>query len=671
MPMLAAIEDEYIRQAPNYKALTVNDIPAEFKPGVMRWIAQLRGDMAATKMAASQFAEVQMDDALLPYHKQYGFDTIANIAFPYQFWYTRTMLNYARRVFEKPAMFAWYYRYRKAQKKMQAEGVPGRLFGKMRIPAAWLPRWYGGGLWIDPMRQIFPFSQFLDPVNYAVQLQNAAKYATFRVLNEMMKDKLISQQEADQARTTMSGPAWEQAYAVALQESDVSDPMTLASMMMTPGMYLTIPYYAAIGKPEKIQPTPMLRTSQAYQAMLKGTVAEPIGNVIGAFGAPERWIREQVMTPGKAMFGEFGDYYIGRNLANMIANNEISIDEALQGISLHEGGAYDLGLERTKEEIALRTPGLLPILAIKNSASIPDIAFSVLVSLFPAGLLPKGELEYLKDKDDYSRAWELYKLGYKKELSDFFNEHPEYEARIALKAEPEEQLRQFLVSEIWDRYYELDSVNKKEVANQFGQLFKERFLEGETRNYEGISLETLARWSYQIGGYLPQTSPELEGLRQSVQEGEVLPADLWSPEIAAAYTKYQEERDSKYPNYYAIQDQYYKLPSGSQRKAFLRQFPELKEYWDWKHKYAQDHPEIQGIMESKRAEQQSQPQGMDQAILDNMQPELVEQLMTYFMVGENMTPGAWMALQRIWEQNGSPYDDIGTWIERELQPAFK
>jgi hypothetical protein len=672
-PILKSIQEQYLKKMQGYRDIAVEGIPEHLKPDLDNWIQSQKGNMASAKAASSAYGEHLRDDSLLNYTKQTGGDEAANIFLPYQFWYTRTMMNWARRVLEKPSLFAMYYRLKKAQDKMQADGMPARFYGKMAVPAPYLPDWMGGGLYIDPLKQIFPFSQFLEPGNQVARSENNMKYATFRVLADLVKERTITPEQSEQARESMAGAVWDQAYAIALKENDLGDPMTLASMMMTPGMYLTIPYYMAQGKPEKISPTPAMRTALSMKGALAGSVAEPLGNIIGALAQPEIKLRESMgLTPGKAMFGEFGDYYIERNIANLVGSGDISIEDGLKGIQLHEGQAYNAGLQATLQEVALKTPGLLPLIAIKNGATIPDVAFSILMSLYPAGLLPEGELKYLKNKPEYAEAWNEYKLGYKGKLSEFFDKHPEYEARIALKSRPEEKLRQYLVSEIWDKYYDLEKLNKNAASKELGQLFQDRFLASETRNYEGISLETLARWSYMLGGYMPQEAEELSGVRSQVNTGELRPADMWSPEVAAAYSQYQAERDRLYPNYYSIQNQYYALPKGK-RSAFLKQFPELKKYWEWKASYAKKHPEIQGALASASAEASyesaTQPE-ISNEVMRNMQPELITQLSAYFMTGENLTPGAWMALQRLWENQGRPFGDLQSWIDMQIQPSF-
>jgi hypothetical protein len=72
------------------------------------------------------------------------------------------MVEWGKRMIDRPAWFATYARMQDAQEKMAAN-MPTRLKGKVRIPAPWLPDWAGGGLWVDPTAKLFPFAPFGQP----------------------------------------------------------------------------------------------------------------------------------------------------------------------------------------------------------------------------------------------------------------------------------------------------------------------------------------------------------------------------------------------------------------------------------------------------------------------------------------------------------------------------
>src|SRR3990167_4678215 len=123
----------------------------------------------------------------------------------------------------------------------------------------------------------------------------------------------------------------------------------------------------------------------------------------------------------------------------------------------------------------LKTPGTLPILALKEGATPVEVAGAVVSSLFPAGLFPSGELKLRGLKAEYDAAGDRFNAGDEDAINKFFDDYPEYETRLALFDEPEERLRQFLVSEIWDRYTQLEPQNKGRAADLLGEEFEQSF----------------------------------------------------------------------------------------------------------------------------------------------------------------------------------------------------
>lgn len=626
----------------------------------------MKNDQASVKITSLKYAEAKKDQALLNYSRRTGLDEVLSVPFPYIFWYTKNVMNWTTRMFEQPKYFATYLRFREMQERMERDGIPARLRGKIRIPAPYLPDWMGGGLWQDPMKQLFPFSQFSDPVDRMANLENSAKYKTFDVLGRMVKEGQISQQEADHAKEIREGEVWDSAYAIATNELGTFDAISLANTMATPAMYLSIPWLLAKGQPERISPTPMLKTTQAVETLLNDTPLSAIGKTIGSIGKPEQYLREKVMTPAMAMFGQWGDYYVNRQLANMVADGEISAREAKLAMIEKDGPAYDAAVNRVREEVALRVPGSAAVMAAKNGASLPQFGAAVFHSIFPSGLLPKGELEYDEKLDDYAYAWDMYNKGYKDELSDFYDKNPEYEARIAIKEDdPDEQLRQFLISELWDRYMSLNNPDKEVIRDQLGQTFQEYFLDKNTRSYDAIPTDKLGYWAYAIGGMVPNIET-----MQPITEGGYPQVDTWSPELSAGYQAYMDERDSLFPNWYAIQNRYYNNTPKSQRRAYLSKHPELKEYWAWNRNYKAQHPELQPIISYKEARNQTENVPGIEA-MQNMPEELTLQLTNYAITGSNMGPGAWEALNYVWNKAGQPYGSLKDWIDYVIVPTVR
>jgi len=657
--MLDSIKDRYKREYQNYKSINVDtDIPADIRPEVVKWINQTKNDLNSTKYAAMNYAMAKRDQALINYSRRTGFDELISVPFPYIFWYTKSMINWAMRSIDQPKLYATYARYKDMQEKMERDGIPTRLRGKMRMNAPYLPDWMGGGLWQDPMRQLFPFAQLNDPVDRAAYLENSLRHETYNVINEMADDGKITPAQAEQAREAGSGDVWDMAMAEANSRLGTFNPMSLASIMATPAMYLTVPYDLMRGKPEKIQPTPFLKTTQAVETLTQDIpFLSGIGSLVGKAGdMTEGALRRIKMTPAVAMFGEYGDYYVDRQLANMVADGEVGIKEAKLAMVNRTGDIYAEAVNRVRQEVAMRVPGSAAVMAAKNGANIPQFAAAVFHSLNPSGLLPTGELEYLNLKDDYSHAWDRYNMGDKQALNTFLEENPVFEARMAIKDNPDERLQNFLVSEIWDRYMSLDSADKQLVRDQLGPQFQDAFM--EQRVYDAIPIDKMAEWAHRIGAMVPmeQVTPET---------GQMPMVDMWDADAANSYQTYSDTRNKEFPNWFAIEQRYFDTPRNKQ-KVYLNDHPELLEYWEWKDQYRSAHPEIEPIMAYKSAQYQQENAMMKEQLTGSMPEELMVQLQGYILTGRNMGPGAWEALRYVWEKAGMPYGNLKKWVDEEL-----
>jgi hypothetical protein len=64
---------------------------------------------------------------------------------------------------------------------------------------------------------------------------------------------------------------------------------------------------------------------------------------------------------------------------------------------------------------------------------------------------------------------------------------------------------------------------------------------------------------------------------------------------SAPVNQYREARQKKFPNYFALQQWYFGLGEGAERRQFLQQFPELRDYWRWSRDYKIENPELQAI----------------------------------------------------------------------------
>jgi hypothetical protein len=630
---MAQAKDSYKNSLVNNRNFATNQLDPTSQAEVKRWLKRVNDDLLTTKMAAVDFGKNLRDNALLNYSRRYGFDNYLGLASPYQFWYTRSMMNWAKRMIDKPGWMAMYARWRRYQEKNE-RNVPTRFKGKTRIPSAWLPEWAGGGIFVDPLKQLFPPSQFLQPMDEVQKNEMQVGQKAEEVIKGMVQDGELTQAQADEA-IRIQNKTWQQAVTIAEKDLDKdSSPMSLASMMLQPALWWTIPSNIMSGTPEKISVLPITRTGQAVRELGRDTFAEPLTNMVGgALAGPEEYIRSK---SGLSQYGQWGEYYIDRMLSNMIT--EQPVQDVLIAMSERNGNPlYEEAKQRVAYEMSLRTPGVAGLAALKAGANPAQIGLALLTSLFPGGVYPEGELELRGLKTQYDLAYAKFQGGDDKAIESFFDNHPEYEARLALFKEPEERLRQFMINSIWEGYTSLERPNRKVVSQSLGDEFTARFLNTDTRSYESIPTPTLAAWAKVLGKPVPQT-PETA----MVPDPE--PLQLYPPQIAGAAEDYSNLRDKKFPMWYALQTEYYNL-SKSDRRAFLGKFPMLINYWDWNRGYKKDHPELAPYFEDI-----ARDRAVEETVSDLESP-LVKQLYQYSL-GQDLTAGAQKELYRVWKNSG-------------------
>ena len=300
----------------------------------------------------------------------------------------------------------------------------------------------------------------------------------------------------------------------------------------------------------------------------------------------------------------------------------------------------------------LKVPGLAPLAGLARGATWDKVLGAVVPSMFPGGLLPPGEMEYKGLKQEYGLAWEAYERGNKKAISDFFDEHPEYQARLALRRDPQERLTQFLKSEIWDAYTTLGPTDRKQAAAYMGTDFQD-FLDSDS----GVefSVDQLALWAKMLKGMVPETPKT-----KPIIEGQTPGIAYYSPEVTQITDQYFTERKEKFPRYYALQSTYYSLPK-AKRKQFLLRFPELQSYFDWSKKWKDDYPELKPLFSGevfRRVDTSSWPATL----------EYMVQLSA--LTGDELPSGAQSLMMQIWEEEGRPYDNFETWLETQVYPSM-
>jgi hypothetical protein len=499
----------------------------------------------------------------------------------------------------------------------------------------------GGGLWTDPVQNLYPPAMFINLVERALAGPAREEARAASVLERWARTNQVSESEAQAAIGSRSGALWQRAMAQAKDESEGEFMDATDYVGLLAGWSLPIEWarQAIRGTPERIGPLPVTRMVKTL------TAAAGIGGPAGVnIEAP---IRRMLSLPD---FDRFEEYRIDRMLGSMTADGALSPDVAEMAMIERKGPAFD---EATRRVNLARFYG---------SYGNPLYWIG-----FPADSFPSGEQEQRSLAGRWSEAMVFYRGGDEGALQKFLEAYPQYEARLAVFDKPEERLRSFLVDELWIRYRELGSANKELVRAQLGEDFVQGFLDSDTRNTDAISVRTLAMWAQALGSKLPDVPetryemPEDYGVAAGGAAG---PQDLRlvSPALDRAVTIYRETRNSDFPNWFALQSEYYTKPPGDARKAFLGRFPILEEYWRWNRKYKRDHPEVAAYLQRYDIVSGGEVVG-SLGLADILANPILARNVAAYGVGVDLTGGARAELRRIWEEQGSPLGSMTEWLE--------
>ena len=638
------------------KPLAFGDLDPAAQVEVRKYIKKIKGQMATLKNSTKRWGGVVRDDALLDYRRRTLGGRYVDMIAPYRFWTTENMWKWTQRAVDKPWLMSNAARLSKMRNTYQ-NNEPERNRNKFKIPMPFLPDWMGDALYVDPLRTMWPPSVLMSPFDQMQKNQASTQNNAVYVLREWAKTGKYTEQQIQEAMSTQAGPIWELALQQAGEEFNADRTMfdTLSTIGLSPALYLSLPYYLATKKGGKISQLPITRQAGGIQTALKGTSFEGMGNMIGALAEPERWLRKKFNIPE---YGQWTDFYIDRQLANMAADGTHDVDEIRQAMIERQGPIFEEALERVRQEQMLKTPGTLALqqAAQGNFGNVPGALIAQ--GLIPASIMPEGEKELLGLKSEYNNAWNKYNAGDKTAINQFFEDYPEYQARVDMRKEPDERLQSFLVGEIWDKYFELDRYQRSQAATQLGDLFETSFLDPETRDTNGVDTQTLAVWARLLNGMVPQT--EKTAPIKDIPQNQFPQLELSPEYISSQVSTYRDIRDEKYPNWYTLQQGYYNLPQ-SERRSYALKNPELTSYWDWNRQYKAQHPDVAAEIERNQVAQIN---------FEDWNPLIMQQLIAYGLYRKPLTPGAMAELRRVWEQAGRPNNQLGAWLDAAVVPAL-
>jgi len=155
------------------------------------------------------------------------------------------------------------------------------------------------------------------------------------------------------------------------------------------------------------------------------------------------------------------------------------------------------------------------------------------------------------------------------------------------------------------------------------------------------------------------------------------PLELATPEIAWRAQVFNDSRDKQFPAWYDMQSDYFKLKEGKARSNFLRQFPQLEDYWDWRRDWFHRNPDVVPYLADKyqfeyknlediRAAEENQPNYTWQEWQGVLTPPLSRLVQDYIARGTPMTGIARERIQEIADQQGISEEELLDLIEQSM-----
>lgn len=670
------------------------------------YLTTVKGQMSDAKLGAVRISENVRDFALLNYNRKFGADNVAQTIYPFETWYSRNLGHWAQRFIDNPTRLTNYYRLMKFSDQNKRNGFPTRLEGKSGFRIPFLPEAWGDSMWIDPMSKIFPWLRFLDPFKTVYKDSNMVNQRARSIVQDWINDESITGEEGTAVLSSMTGPIWDKAREQATKEVDtqVDNPADFMNTILSPNIFVNWAYQALVKHtPGRIGQLPFTR-------LIASTTA--LAGIGGPGGVNlESGIRK---TLGLPEISEFNDIAIDKELSNMVAMGQTTLQDAELAMMDRTGQLFDQAKTTVGQQAGLK----------------------YFFTVVGGDLYPKGEEKLRSLYDDYQVMLAKYSMGDNAAYQAFFDKYPEYKARQMSFKKPEDRMRRFLTDQVWERYLALPDVNQAQAQEMFGKQFNDAFLAKATRSYDSISKETLVFWAQTLGGVVPQSAPVVPNVQSTVMEipdQEVMDVvkqyrdekDKLFPRLSTEYDfyyalpegperdkfakttsinayykwrtnfmaahpetapyidtqmkeaaglpkedrdvlfKYEQTRQLYFPNVETTQTEYFNQENYNKQRAFLKNHPELSSYWEFKRYYASQYPKIASYIISdlslSKAIYPTAKYGEIQIYPDvnpksELPQALIDQMDEYFIMGKQLSQGAFAQLKQYWQQLGSPGD---------------
>jgi hypothetical protein len=360
--------------------------------------------------------------------------------------------NLAARIIDKPSYAMHLRRYQQMVNDAQyEEGFPTRLQGKIPVRVPILPDWMGDELWFDPM-SVVPFPPLTDP---------------------------YEPQDIEEAG------AFERFYAK-------------ATSIMSPWPMITWALAGAgILQPKEMFVTgsqiPVLRYMRAVARLRGLDIAEhpalhPIRSILG-------------MSPQDNQ----DVYYVERMLGFLAQSGEIEEEDAQVVMLAHAGPTWEFAKQRAMQQRGARTliSTTLPRADVYPPAEQEIRQLRLERDAAIEGVMPGyGDMTY-----EETQAARAADPALDQRMREFWNQwyetHPEYQVRSMLWQEPDERVRRYAITQIWEGYNERERISKRLATIHLGSDFERYFRDKNTRDYTQFKTEDLVEFAAALQRFVP------------------------------------------------------------------------------------------------------------------------------------------------------------------------
>jgi len=654
-----------LQDARNNKSI-LGDLTPEQREAVMDYANNsMKQAYSAQRYQTQKYGDAMVDFALLNYNDRYGFDKALTAAFPYQFWMTRSIANWGKRMITQPKWFTSYAKLENLMEKNKRDIQPSGLNGTVGLLMPNMGDGMGSTIHFDPFGQIFPFQQFYNAADYWNYNYGTVKNNTLRIIEEYYNDgrplygQIITDEmyeEAMQGTGELFNKVFEEQKR--LDESDLGA-TGLASIFIKPNVLVDALIKKAKGKDASISNSPMYRLGTTTKAIGDETSAEWFTNLMGdILQTPDKLFRKALNIEANPD-GNFFDYYITQYVTNMWIEGDISEDERNNALINREGRAYDEAIYRYQQQQAIRQQGgalgveIGQSLGGNKSTSVMDIANAALASAFGGKVFPMGEQIYREER----QVKKIVDEANDKELtSAFYKQLPQYSVHNWTYEDDEDvKVHKVLVSTVWDTYNALPSTQKTAFANG-NERFRYYFLDADTRATDYIPDDELKTWIRTMRGEDIEFTQQQ--INQPMQDG--INIKWYADSVQSDWERLQRDINAKFPNYKTLNEGYAECPE-SKKKQYLQDFPELQQAWDYKKAALRANPAL-AVYDNDRSASYNvgdEYDNLTDALQDKLTDWVKKNLNNYLNNGWKMNADAEHALKTVYTSLGTniPYEE--------------